>query len=293
MLRLVLFFLLLFTCAIATYAQDVLHDRLGVSIDTTERYYFGLFPKIQGFASATAHKRADGGADVLISRSSTSFLTDTTLSFDALSMTEFNSYINNYELLRRSRRNARLAVKWDLLKELTARSPVIESRTYSGKPTTIVNNDNVRLEGLLLYTSDSTLYLWRGAGAIEIDNMQQHTQPIRYDNIRDLRIDGVGGFWPAAGYGALFGAMSGTIAAGAFAMFHRTPFGSVGTPLFFISYGTIVCGLLTGLVSELISKDVHLKSGFTKENLENELLLIRDNAAYPAYPPPELQNLSR
>ena len=78
-------------------APYVLSDRVGTEIDRYERNYFGLFPWVEGYMSATVSALGDGRVRFAISAMAHDSISQRVVTISMKSSTALSSIINDYE----------------------------------------------------------------------------------------------------------------------------------------------------------------------------------------------------
>src|SRR5207249_4804519 len=73
----------------------ILSPRIGNELDSTEREYFGLLPRISHFVSARTSKTSDGNVTITIARQQAG-AADTTIRLTPQSAEELSKYVNEY-----------------------------------------------------------------------------------------------------------------------------------------------------------------------------------------------------
>jgi hypothetical protein len=129
--------------------------RLGGTIGTDDRDYFGLFPTITSFSSASGTARGDGGIDIVVRRQAEA---DTALQLTSSQATALRAYLNDYELLFL---DPSRSVDWKGLAKL-----VRPSRPFSDGPITlaITTATNEEVRGTLLYADSAAVVIAPNAG---------------------------------------------------------------------------------------------------------------------------------
>ena len=126
-------------------------ERTGSTITSRTREYFGLFPAISGFESATISSRGDGGIDFIITRGNSG--RDTTIALPDTAAAELERYITTYEWLFRSDTNS---IRWESLRDIVRPNDPI-----AGDPAVIVvhTRDGRKVRGAIVFAGERTLLL--------------------------------------------------------------------------------------------------------------------------------------
>lgn len=145
--------LLLFLGASAVQAQPVvISERLGEVIDADERAYFGLFPRIDAFVSATAHQQEGDSVVFVITQADPAATAERKLG--PLAVKELRRYIDHLETLYETTDVSR-SVNWELIFSMAL--PV--RHLQKGLPVTVTSSDGESLEAFLLYVNDQGILL--------------------------------------------------------------------------------------------------------------------------------------
>jgi hypothetical protein len=134
-----------------TSQRFVISERIGGSIDQEERTYFGLFPELDHFLSATAYQHTDTTVVFLISERHDASMTETELVVSRQAVDELRRYINDFENLY----GTTLKVHWPLLRPVARRVRHLQR----GLAITVVKNDGETIAGWLFYVSEQGIVL--------------------------------------------------------------------------------------------------------------------------------------
>lgn len=273
-----------------TFAQYTISPRLGEIIDQKEREYFGLFPTIDGFVSATAFLEPDRQVKFSIVKAEHGVTTDTTFIIRPTVISYLVTYIDNYETTR----DGTHRVSWDFLEGLAASSPVIENKVGKGIETTIMTLGGEQLHGKLLYADDSSLMLWQSSQEFNWQRVPASAKAVPPSEVNIIVLERSGNFWPGIGFGALTAAVLaatyGLVISGGEDLTKSTRLGP--SHLEILGILTLFCGgvgaVIGGSVGAILNIDSHYTINGSMEEYLDALPHLKANAIFSSSPPPEL-----
>ncbi len=152
----VIVIILLFSCK-AFSQESVISPRIGHIIDTVERRYFSLFPKIENYDSAECFQNEKDGMDIIIhyKKSGEQRGTDSVFSLNSKTVRELRKYIESYELIAVEN----ITIDWPLILRLVRTSQIPEP--YTTKYSRFISRTKGVMKGQILLANDSSLVLWK------------------------------------------------------------------------------------------------------------------------------------
>lgn len=262
-----------------------LRARLGGAIDANERAYFGLFPQVPDFRSATYHENPDRSLTISILRSGKA---DTTFNVTAGAAQELYLLIGNYERVVAGKQ----PVRWPLLRPKLVAMPQFRKRCVPG---CIFRATGGRIHGTLLAVTDKRLFVWTGEGAYEWQHADSLVRILKASEIEMVTIERKGHTVKLLAYGGLIGASTGAVA-GFMAGDDKTGFFRLTAREKAVGMGSAL-GLLGGVSGAVIGAFLdHDKSIAIHRNeslFRDALPRLRAVSRFPGLWPPELQRMDQ
>ncbi len=281
-----------FICTGELCAQYVLSPRVGDVIDKNEREYFGLFPTVAGFVSATTSLEQDQQVRFVIARAENGVTGDTTFTIRPTVVNYLVRYIESFETVR-GRTNK---VSWDFLEGLAASGPVIENKLGDGNETTVLMRNGEQLHGKLLYADDSALVLWQSQEQYNWRTLELFGRKVHPSNVEHITIEHDGHIGGGLGYGALIGTVP-LLILGLIVSQAADDCGHCGIPggpgvvvvagLIGASGGAIIGGTI-GAIQDI---DADREVGGSIEKYHKILPFLSEKAIFTSAPPPELEQI--
>ncbi len=251
----------------------VLSDRVGSEIDRYERDYFGLFPRIGGFRSATTTVRNDGSVAFRVRSFAGGMERDSTMVVAADDVAGIAALIDDYET--KVDRGRRMVGK-------AADIKLFVVRLTSGE----------RTESQIAYIGDSLLVFWPGDSQFCRSRLHQIDQVLHYSEIGGISYSDEMSIAESAELGALIGAPVGAAIYTGIAADSEFIDPSWETALF----GALVCGgagavvgLVVGIVKEVDASCMEV--GGSRSEHAAARARIRRSTMFPVLPPPEIRAL--
>jgi hypothetical protein len=168
---------------ISASAQDTL-IRIGLTIDSAEREYFGLFPTIPGFKEAQA-TMTDSGISFQIRYFFQKASNDTTFSLQQAGKTELIRLLDNFENVN----DVEPSIDYNKIQPVGNEEITYPRNAESGAINTFITNDNRVNRMQLLYAADSALlllhvdsaYHWRSITSAQLLRMKDIRQTVSPD----------------------------------------------------------------------------------------------------------------
>ena len=276
-------------CIRVSSAQYAISPRIGEVIDRNEQEYFGLFPSINGFVSATASLEADRQVRIVITRSVNGVIGDTAFTVSPTVANYLVTYIESYETVR-GRTNR---VSWDFLEGLAASGPVIEHQLGEGLQTTIKTVSGDLLYGKLLYADDSSLILWQSQEKYNWRTLELFGRKVNPTDVEHITLEYDGHIGGGLGYGALIGA---GLLASAAAIVGGSDCGHCGAPTtpVLVTLATLVGGASGAIIGSSVGAiqdiDADREVGGSMEKYRHILPYLKDKAIFRSAPPLELEH---
>jgi len=281
-------FFTLFTSV--SFAQYSLSPRVGGVIDQSERQYFGLFPTVDGFVSAKASVKPDHQIEFVINRAMSGVNSDTAFSISSTVVENLVNYIEDFELVRGDKKS----VNWTILEGLAASGHALENEIGDGLETIIETKVSGQFHGKLLYADDSSLVLWQSSEGFNWRNVQLLARVVLFSDVDNVTIEREGHFGSGLGWGALIGGIAGTPFVIVGANTHSGTAGPVAEGYYLIGLSLPVAGgLIGGTIGAIQGIDSYREVGGSFEEYLNILPLLKEDAVFSSYPPPELDLLDR
>jgi hypothetical protein len=203
-LVLLLFCLMFVSVASAQDTAYVLSNRVGNTIDQSEREYFGLFPAVKGFDSAKFFELPQGQVRLVISRRTDEGMNDSTRILNEDVVTELRVFIENFEEVIHGKKQ----IRWYLLTNLVH---VSFFTSKEGVEMAVTTRRGRQYGGILLSATDSLLVLWQSTDPYDWRAADSLVKTARLSEIGQIIVKEGGGFWSGVGYGALIGGGTGVI----------------------------------------------------------------------------------
>lgn len=273
-------------------SRGIISPRIGQDIDETERNYFGLFPDIHGFVSATSFSGEQGGVGIAIHRAGAEEKSDTTIVLNRLLRESLRKYLEQYETM-----NQELGGSFELsdlppLFGLLAIKGIIAIRHLSlHDPVTITlrRSDDKRFQGILCHADSScvvmahedSLFSWNNPHAFLVTPVSA---------ISELTHPQKGKFGRDFGKAFFVGFILGSSLVQSMGSSHNsgTDYPPAGAGLI----GGALCGLATGLVGSALLRGSAAQTTVaingSSAAYQKYLPLLRSQCLYQQSVPPEL-----
>jgi hypothetical protein len=267
-MRILSFVLLFVALATPSIAQPdgsarELSWRVGATVDSLEREYFGLYPSIKGFRSMEFN---DAG-DFIIATISRSVGGDTTVTIPPPSFAELARYVNEVERVHAGT----TTIDWSTM------PPVRVSRQFDeGADVTVELRDGSSISGELAVADERGLVLWRGDDGYDPVVLRQHVEVVPFAAIDRVH----------SGSHFLIGAAAGISSFGGLAAY----LGSIGDEPAIEPHGMLLSALIGGVVggtaATLLDIDAPISGNQTL--LVEILPRLQQRQMFFAVPAPEL-----
>lgn len=282
-----LFVLLVYITSLSiSYSQNSLSPRIGSEIDVYEKKYFGLFPKIKNFKSATTTLKADSSYECLVTYSLDKTSKDTIIKIGPKTAKNLSIFIEGFELCQNKER----VPNWNAFDGIANYTKIIDLEVKIGTNLIIVDLKGNMTQGQLVYTNDSVVVLVPNSGLYNW-TYAQYAHKIKISNITSIKIDKKGGFWQGAKSGALIVGGTFAVITGIFA-FSIWDFSDA---FLLVAVEAIGGGILGGLVGGVIGAASGTTSQETINAYEKEqrdfINYLKENSAFTYYCPPELEKI--
>lgn len=176
--------ILIFISALNCFSQNAISPRIGNEIDKYEREYFGLFPSLKFFISASLFATTDSTILLSIRQSKPSNYPDTVIVIPKKVADNLAQYIENFEYYRYPESN----VNWSKLGKLAIISNAHLSYAKKVKPLRIVAKDNRFYDGIILYVNDNLLVIQDGGTEFNWEKVKTNTYILKISQINYLTI---------------------------------------------------------------------------------------------------------
>jgi hypothetical protein len=270
----------------------ILSTRVGPEIDGRERDYFCLFPKVSGFLKAETFMHSDDHLELRISRKMNGSVTDTTFRIDTELKAEFQSYIDDFEMIIREEKKISLRlIRGNFINRSCLGTKIAEQKgkkkDESGSKIMVITSDGQLHTGRILSATDTSLLLWQSPDSYDWRKVHIYGRVISVSGIEQITEPRKGGFGSGLKYGAIVG---GGLCLLIFAAPSDDPYAGIGK---LVGAGVVLPSslLIGGIIGVAKGRDHTLVINGRSEYYNPFLPKLKKGAIFPTLAPPELQNL--
>lgn len=181
--------------------------RVGHEIDSLERDYFGLFPRVEGFVSAKMFRLSDGSMQAHVRLTRQNSVVDSVIIFGEHSAQRLADYVDRYEVTRSEGVYTHNHV-YILASRTNYFRSELQSLIYSFR-------DGQETDGVILWASADSLILLRNASTYDWNNSQRFSERIAINDLAEIKYDRQPNKSLWVGLGFVGGSIAGALAVGA------------------------------------------------------------------------------
>ncbi len=270
-------------------AQSYLSPRVGNEIDMDEKYYFGLFPSVRGFVSATATSQTNDSTYFTIRSVFRGVASNSTVIVDTRTVKKLSKYMEDFESVR----NRENEVNWTMFKGLAQESSVIGHDFHDALGATVTTLDGRSIYGKLFWAEDSALVLWKSDEPYNWRTVGSDANVIPVTSISTISLEKRFRVWN--GPGSTYGVLAGLIMSGVYIGVNYSEFSHSFSETYSTFMLVPVCVAITSVVGGTIEYLLRPNFQATIDGKEEKYLPIlpklTNASTIDSYPPPELIRL--
>lgn len=263
-------FVVLSTLPLVAQQQLTVSLRVGAEIDSAEREYFGLLPKLDGAVTSTFFEQ--GANEVLWKVRNKGKEENYTISRKAFM--QLGEYIERYEQLTIEMFDTKMA---DIIKYV---QPI--AMTERGKFLRLTLGDSTTLYGELLYATDSCLVMKTDTAAFAWEQFAKRTRVVHYS---EIALYYPRSFW---GTGTVYSIATG--AAGLFFSRGLKPEHDISSTSATVDILSSTCIAGLGLVADIM-RDIVIPMNYSRERFITHLYSLKDKEYFKFKPTLEVVRL--